>query len=112
MVRHSSPAVFRSKELDRFLKTQNPDSKLRKWIEDMEKVFQEHMYAGDLVRKSQIPSYYVQRYGVNNLYRYAHPEGYRSCYTVLYVNGVGVCPYILDILSHDECEKIFRCRKR
>jgi len=78
----------------------------------MEKVLREHMYAGDLIKKNQIPSHYVQHYGVNNLYRYAHPEGYRSCYTVLYVDGMGVCPHILDILSHDEYERIFGYRKR
>jgi len=94
------------------LRCQALDSKLRKWISDMEAVLKENMYAGNLIRKSQIPSYYVQRYGVTNLHRYQHPEGYRSCYTVSFVIGFGVCPTILDIKSHPEYEKIFGYGKR
>lgn len=112
MVRRPSPAVFRSKDLDEFLKNQKSDSKLKKWIEDMETVLQENMYAGDLVKKKQIPPYYKERYGVNNLYHYTHPEGYRSCYTITNVKGVGVCPHILDIKSHEEYDRIFGYRKK
>lgn len=112
MVRKPSPAVFRSRDLEDFLKTLKPDDKLRRWIEDMETVLLENMFAGQLVKKRQIPSYYVQRYGVNNLFRYRHPEGYRSCYTILNVEGYGVRPIILDIMSHEEYERIFGYRKR
>jgi len=112
MVRQLSPAVFRSKELAEFLKTQNPNSKFRRWIESMETVLKEHMYAGEPIRKKQIPPRYIERYGVNNLYRYAHPEGYRSCYTIFCEEGIGVCPHILDLLSHEEYDRIFGYRKR
>jgi len=112
MVRFPSPAVFRSVELDQFLRSPELDTKLRRWIENMEAVLKENKYAGDLIRKNQIPSHYIQRYGVNNLYRYQHPEGYRSCYTITQVEGYGVCPTILDILSHDEYDRIFGYRKR
>jgi hypothetical protein len=71
----------------------------------MEKVLGENMYAGELIRKSQIPKQYIDRYGVNNLYRYSHPEGFRSCYTV-----VNCCPVILDIMSHAEYDKVFGYR--
>jgi hypothetical protein len=37
------------------------------------------------------------------LYRYNHPEGYRSCYTI-----VNKCPRILDILPHPVYDRIFR----
>jgi len=112
MVRVPSPAVFRSKDLNDFLKTLNPDDKFIKWIEDMEGVLKEHMYTGQLIKKKQIPAQYIVRYGVNNLYRYAHPEGYRSCYTIFKEQGVGVCPHILDIMPHEEYDRIFGYKKR
>lgn len=112
MVRRPSPAVFLSKELDELLNNLNSDSKLRKWVENMEAVLKEHMFAGELVKKKQIPSYYVQHYGVNNLYRYDHPEGYRSCYTIFNEKGVGLCPHILDIMSHGQYDKLFGYKKR
>ena len=54
MVRKPSPAVFRSRELDDFLKGHN--SKFQRWIEDMETVLKENMFAGDQISKKQIPS--------------------------------------------------------
>ena len=112
MVRRPSAAVFRSKNLNQFLSMQEPRSKFRKWIENMEIALKENMYAGEQIRKSQIPQHYIDTYGVNNLYRYAHPEGYRSCYTIFNEENFGVCPHILDIISHEEYNKIFGYRKR
>lgn len=112
MVRVPSPAVFRSQELDAFLEGQDCDEKIRKWIEDMEGVLKENRHAGTLIQKKQIPSKYTRRYEVNNLFRYRHPEGYRSCYTIVHVESVGVCPIILDIMSHGEYDRIFGYRKK
>lgn len=68
-------------------------------------------FAGDLVPKRQIPSYYIERYGTNALYRYRHPEGYRSCYVLLKYEGIGVCPFIVDLMKHDEYTSRFGYRK-
>jgi hypothetical protein len=102
MTRKSSPAVFISEDLARFLQKVGSANKLAKWIDAMRVALRENMFAGELIKKSQIPKLYVDRYGVNNLYRYGHPEGFRSCYTIL--NG---CPIILDIMSHAEYDKVF-----
>jgi hypothetical protein len=102
MVRKPSPKVFISDELAKCLSKLGPEHKICKWIGDMKEVFKENMFAGELIKKSQIPKQYIDRYNVNNLYRYSHPEGFRSCYTIL--NG---CPYILDIMSHPEYDKVF-----
>jgi len=69
MVRRAAPAVFCSKELDGLMRGLALEDKRRSWVEDMEAVLHENMYAGDLIPKRQISSYYVERYGVNNLYR-------------------------------------------
>jgi len=96
-----SPEVFLSKELDSLLKS-NPQSKLAKWIKDMSVVLKENKLAGEQIGKSRIPQHYIKKYGVWNLYRYDHPEGYRSCYTIL-----KKCPHILDIVPHPVYDKIF-----
>ena len=105
MVRKPASKVFISDELAKYLRKLRPEHKIAKWINDMREVLKENMYAGELIRKSQIPKQYIDRYGVNNLYRYSHPEGFRSCYTIL--NG---CPYILDIMPHSEYDKVFGYR--
>jgi len=105
MVRKPSPKVFISEDLAKLLKKVGPQNKISKWVGDMKEVLRENMYAGELIRKSQVPKRYIDCYAVNNLYRYSHPEGFRSCYTI--VNG---CPYILDVMSHQEYDKIFGYR--
>jgi len=102
MRRESSPNVFLSNELRLFLDSLGADHKFAKWVNDMADVLKENKFAGDLVEKSKIPEFYKDKYGVNNLYRYSHPEGYRSCYTIL-----DRCPRILDLKSHAEYCKIF-----
>jgi len=73
----------------------------------MDDVLLENREAGERIQKNRIPPLYRDRCGVNNLYRYHHPEGHRSCYTLVYIDGVGVCPLILDILTHVEYERLF-----
>jgi hypothetical protein len=102
MVRKPSPKVFITEDLATLLGKVGAENKLSKWIDCTKTVLSENMYAGELIRKSQIPKQYIDRYGVNNLYRYSHPEGFRSCYTI--VNG---CPVILDIMSVAEYDKVF-----
>ena len=79
MRRERSPAVFLSEELDSLLKSLATNHKFVKWIKSMAEVLEENKFAGELIKKSQIPKLYVEQYHVNNLYRYNHPEGYRSC---------------------------------
>ena len=103
MRRERSPAVYLSKELATTIKCLGTDHKVAKWINSMADVLKENKFAGELIKKSQIPRLYVKKYHVNNLYRYGHPEGFRSCYTI-----AEECPHILDLMSHPEYDKIFK----
>jgi hypothetical protein len=107
MAQNQSSGVFISKELSEYLDTLESDNKIKKWIDDMENILKENKLAGQSIPKKQIPKRYIDRYGVNNLFRYQHPEGYRSCYTLLNIEGVGVCPIILDIMTHKEYNIVF-----
>jgi hypothetical protein len=44
---------------------------------------------------------------VENLYRYEHPSGYQSCYTIVPIPEHCGCPAILDILTHEEYNRLF-----
>jgi hypothetical protein len=94
--------VYFVEELDRLLQGLAADHKFKKWTGDMKTVLKEHMFSGDLIEKRLVPAFYKEKYGVNNLYRYDHPEGHRSCYTV--VDG---CVYIIDIMTHADYDLRF-----
>ena len=102
MVRKPSRQVRLSDEINELLKTYKEDHKFVKWIKNMMDILKENMYAGEQVKKSLIPKEYRERFGVNNLYRYSHPEAFRSCYTI--VEG---CSVILDLMTHDGYTELF-----
>ena len=72
----------------------------------MKLVLKENAFAGDKIQKERIPSVYVRKHGIHNLYRYEHPEGYCSCYTCLN-DGSGLVVVVLDLLTHKEYERVF-----
>lgn len=72
----------------------------------MKLVLKANCFAGEKIQKDMIPAAYVKKYGIHNLYRYAHPEGYRSCYTCLN-NGKGYVVIVLDLMTHKEYERVF-----
>ena len=106
MAQQPCRAVYLSGQLKDLLDGLGPSDKLRDWVDDMVDVLKENMFAGQRVKKNVIPDYYKRKYGVNNLYRYRHPEGFRSCYTLVRKDS-HVCPVILDVLSHPEYDRIF-----
>jgi len=112
LVRRPSPEVHHSPELKEMLSNLNLDDRRLRWVNDMDDVLKENMFASEQVQKRLIPRHYVERYGVNNLYRYRHPEAYRSCYTLVNYPGVGVCPLVIDLLSHPEYERLFGYKMR
>lgn len=111
----SNPApcdgVGLSPELDAELKTLAPDHKFHKWItEGMADALMFNRQAGEKIQEDRIPPHYISVYGVNNLYRYGHPEGFRSCYTLLDMEDGKICGWILDIMTHKEYERRFDYR--
>lgn len=102
MGRVPSSSVFISEELDALLKEAGPQRKFSKWIGSMSDTLKENMYAGQLIQKRLIPDYYVGKYGVNHLFRYSHPEGYRSCNII-----ENKSTRLLDLMSHEEYDKRF-----
>ena len=102
--------VFVSKELRDFFDSPNMKQKHRKWIERMREILLENMFIGEKIRKNRIPKEYVRKYDLSNLYRFSHPEGYRSLYTIEFFDDDGLCPVILDFLSHKKYDGVFDYR--
>jgi hypothetical protein len=105
MPRKPSKDASEIPELKALLQELGSQHKFSKWISDMCVVLKENMFAGELVEKKKIPSYYIDKYGVDHLYRYDHREGHRSCYVIY----KGSC-FILDIMTHKEYVKRFGYR--
>ena len=97
-----------SKELDQLFNAMKEASKEKRWLLDMRAMLLEDMYRGNRFEKYRIPPYYLVNYGVHNLYRYPHPEDYRSMYTIKNEGTEeGGYPLVIDFMPHNEYEKRF-----
>jgi hypothetical protein len=99
--------VFISIELEAHVSSLEINHKHRRWINEMAENLLQNILVGERIKQSQISRHYIEKYRISNLYRYAHPEGYRSTYTLTEFSEYGVCPVILGIMSHKEYERMF-----
>ncbi len=114
MARRSSPAVYRHPTIDDLLVGLPHDHIYRKFVDDMEEVLLENMFAGDKIPKRNVPRGLADKYSLQmkspNFYNYDLAGGYRACYIISSCrpeDGTGPAPYILDLMSHEVYNKLY-----
>ena len=89
-----------------FIACLQKDDYLRQIINNGLDVLEENMFAGQLIEKKKFPKLYIQRYGINNLYKYNLDRATRLIYTLV-ADKLGIAVVVLEILNHKEYEKRF-----
>jgi len=64
--------------------------------------------AGDNIRKDLIPRELKRRFGVESLWRAELPGGWRVLYTIAAKIDIRPQVHVLRILTHKECDRLFR----
>ena len=83
-----SKVVFISDELERDFNVLRKDDAIKKGIIRAIKDLQQNAFSGVQIPKRLFPKEYVQKYGINNLWKYDLPNGWRLLYTVTPENEV------------------------
>ena len=65
----------------------------------------ENAFSGIQVPKRLFPKEYVKLYGINNLWKYDLPNGWRLLYTVTAENEVELISAILEWFTHKDYER-------
>lgn len=103
-----SKVVFISDELEKnFLDLDGKDPIKKAMIRAI-KDLQQNAFFGIHVPKRLIPKEYVKKYGINNLWKYDLPKGWRLLYTVTAENEVELISAILEWFNHKDYEKRFK----
>jgi hypothetical protein len=89
-----------------FISLLKKGSYLLKIVNDGLNVLKENMFAGDCIEKRKFPRYYVQKFGVNNLYKFDLDVRTRLVYTLVAEEG-GVAAVVLEILDHKKYDERF-----
>ena len=83
------------------------DKRLYELIEKAVKDIKKYPMSSIKIQKKIWPKIYIKKYGINNLWKYNLPDGWRIIYTIK-TNEVMILNIILEWLNHKEYEKRFR----
>jgi len=75
------------------------DSELKAIVDEALDALKENIFAGILVAKNKIPKTYVRKYGITNLYKMNLRGNYRLTYTLIGLKE-GVCPHVIEVMTH------------
>jgi len=98
--------VKASKEAAVFISSLNDRSYLWKIVNSGLDVLRGNMFAGQRIEKRKFPKHYVQKYGVNNLYKFNLDSRTRLIYTLV-ADESGVAVVVLEVLDHKKYEERF-----
>jgi hypothetical protein len=65
-----------------------------------------NMFVGERIERKKYPRYYVQKYGVNNLYKFNLDSRTRLMYALV-AEETGVAVVVLEVLDHRKYEERF-----
>jgi hypothetical protein len=83
----------------------------RKAIDKGLDALKENIFAGEIIKKKQIPKYYIKKFGVNNLYRLKLDRKRRCCYTIV-ADHEGLKVIVLEVFpDHKSYNRRFGYRK-
>lgn len=98
--------VSGTKEFVRVYKKLNPNDKLKQQIDETMNLMKSNPTVGDKIEKHLWPKQYIDKYAINNLFRYELGLRYRMTYTIIGDSKEIVC-LIIDVLSHKEYDNLF-----
>lgn len=69
-------------------------------------LLKQNPFAGDQIKKKQIPQKYIQKFDVDNVWRIELADRWRLVYTIT-GNQIEIITFIMDIFDHKDYDKVF-----
>lgn len=102
-----SKVIFANDKIEKEFNSLEENEEIKKWIKRAIVDMQENAYCGIQIPKRLIPKEYIRKYGINNLWKYDMPDGWRLIYSITTPNKVEILAVILEWFSHPEYERKF-----
>lgn len=100
-----SKVVFINDKLETSFNSLKKDDIIKKSMIRAIKDLRQNAFSGIQIPKRLIPKSYIQKYGLNNLWKYDLPQGWRLLYTITAKNEVELISAILEWFNHKDYEK-------
>lgn len=92
---------------DKLKNSKVEDKMLHKWISRAIDDLEEDAFCSIQVPKKLIPKVYIEKYGIDNLWKYDLPKGWRLLYSVA-KEEVLIVSIIIEWMSHKDYERKFK----
>ena len=94
------------KNFEELKDSKSEDKLLYKWINRAFDDLEENAFCGIRIQKKLIPKVYIEKYNIDNLWKYDLPKGWRLIYSV--ANGqICILSIVLEWMSHKDYERRF-----
>jgi Txe/YoeB family toxin of Txe-Axe toxin-antitoxin module len=91
---------------DSLEESKTEEQELHKWISRAIDDLKQDAFSGIQIKKEFIPKEYIQKYAIDNLWKYDLPKGWRLLYSVSR-DGIIVLSIILEWMDHKNYERRF-----
>ncbi len=102
-----SEVIFVNDKIEEEFNSLDEDDELKKHINRAIEEIRQNAFCGIPIPKRLIPKEYIQKYQVNNLWKYDLPSGWRMIYTITTPNKIEIISIILEWFNHPEYERRF-----
>ena len=103
-----SKVVFIDDKLEKSFNSLDENDFVKKGIIKAIHNLRMNAFSGIQIPKKLLPKEYIQKYKINNLWKYDLPKGWRLLYTIAPDNEVELITAILDWSNHKGYERLFR----
>jgi len=102
-----SRVVFANDKLEKAFYKLDKNDEIRRYIIRATLDIQKNAFCGIQLPKRLIPQEYYKKYGVDNLWKYDLPDGWRLIYSITTPNKVEILSVILEWFDHPDYERRF-----
>lgn len=102
-----SKVKFISDELEKEFNQLGDEDPIKKGIIRIITELRENAFSGTQIPKHLFPKEYVQKYGINNLWKHDLPNAWRLLYTITPDNEIQLISAILEWSDHKDYERRF-----
>ncbi len=102
-----SKVVFANEKVEKEFYSLDANDEIKRHVKRAIEEIRKNAFCGIQLPKRLIPKEYVQKYGVNNLWKYDLPDGWRLIYTITTPNKIEIISVILEWFDHPNYERRF-----
>jgi len=100
--------IFAEKDVENSFLSLPENSEIKKAIYRVIDKLKENAFCGKNIPKKQIPKEYIKKHGVDNLWWYPLPSGWRLIYFIVTPSNAEILAVILEYFNHNEYERRFK----